>query len=136
MTFVLDASVTMAWCFEDESAPVSEAALDLLDEESAVTPAIWPLEVSNVLIMAQRRDRLTAAQAARFVALLNDLPISIDAVTIDIATILALGREHKLSAYDSAYLVLAEREGCALATLNAKLAQAARAAGVSLIGSS
>ena len=134
MDFVIDASVMMAWCFEDEATPGADAALDLLRESRAVVPTIWNLEVANVLLVAQRRQRLSEAQVTRFVRLLGSLPISADAEPTDIAALLSLGRRHSLSAYDAAYLELAERLGAPLATLDIKLATAAQTAGVQVLG--
>jgi len=130
MPIVIDASVTMAWCFEDEATEAAEGVLDQLKEDRAVVPAIWQLEVTNVLLVAERRKRLTEAQAARFLGLLGRLPIRVHATPYDTASVLAAGRRHELSAYDAAYLVLAERLAAPLATLDGRLAAACRAAGV------
>lgn len=133
MPFVVDASVTLSWCFEDETSPQTEAVLDLLSDDTAVVPSLWELEVSNVLLLGERRRRLTESQTARFVALLGQLPILVDSASVDMQAVLAVGRHHCLTAYDAAYLVLAEREGVPLATLDTKLRAAARAVGVQLI---
>jgi predicted nucleic acid-binding protein len=133
MPFVVDASVTLAWCFEDETTPQTEAILDRLSDDTAVVPSLWELEVSNVLLLGELRGRLTESQSARFVALLGQLPILVDSASVDIGAILAAGRSHALTAYDAAYLVLAERDGVPLATLDAKLRAAAQAVGVSII---
>src|SRR5215475_12711587 len=133
MPFVVDASVALAWCFEDEATPHTEAILDRLIDDTAIVPALWELEVSNVLLVAERRGRLTEAQSARFVALLGQLPIHIDSASVEMGGVLAAGRRHTLSAYDAAYLVLAEREGVRLATMDAKLRKAAQDAGVAVI---
>ena len=130
---VIDASVTMAWCFEDEATPASERVLDRLAQEQAAVPAIWPLEIANVLLVAERRKRLSEAQVRRFLDLLTQLPIEIDDTPTDADTVVAVGRRHGLSAYDASYLVLAERRGLALATLDDRLAAAARDAGVPLV---
>jgi predicted nucleic acid-binding protein len=134
LPFVLDASVTLAWCFEDEATAQTDAVLEQLAGDSAVAPPLWELEVINVLLLAERRGRITESQAARFVALLAQLPILIDPAGVDMASILAAGRHHRLTAYDAAYLVLAEREGIPLATTDAELRAAAEAAGVPLMG--
>jgi predicted nucleic acid-binding protein len=131
--FVVDASVTLAWCFEDEASPQTEAILDLLSDDTAVVPSLWELEVSNVLLLGERHRRLTESQTARFVALLGQLPILVDSANVDMEAVLAVGRHHALTAYDAAYLVLAEREGVPLATMDTKLRNAARAVGVQLI---
>jgi predicted nucleic acid-binding protein len=131
--FVVDASVTMAWCFADEATPETESVLDLFGSDEAVVPAIWSLEVANVLLVAERRGRLSEAQASRFLELLQQLPIEVDDVPVDPAAVVAAGRRHELSAYDASYLVLAERTGAPLATLDRRLREAATRAGVRLL---
>jgi predicted nucleic acid-binding protein len=129
----MDASVAMAWCFEDEATEATDVVLDRLRDDEAAVPAIWPLEVANVLLVAERRDRLSEAQASRFLELLTELPIEIDDAPHDLAAIVAAGRRHELSSYDASYLVLAERLGAPLATLDRRLANAAERAGVELL---
>lgn len=133
MPLVIDASVTMAWCFEDETTPATEAVLDQLGSESAVVPPLWTLEVTNVLLVAERRRRITEAQSVRFLDLLSQLPIRVDVTAYEVATIMSIGRRHGLSAYDAAYLALAERLGAPLATLDDRLRAACRSAGVALL---
>ena len=130
--FVLDTSVTVAWCFEDETTPYTESILNALVKGEALVPGIWPLEVSNVLVNAERRKRITRAKVTRFLQLLGDFPITVDTegVARVFTEVLSVAREHGLSAYDAAYLELALREGFPLATLDAPLRNAARRAGV------
>lgn len=136
MVMVIDASMTMTWCFEDEATPASDDVLQRLSDDTAVVPSIWPLEIANVLLVGERRGRLAEAQSARFVELLGELPIHIETDDADIASCVHAGRRHGLSAYDAAYLLLAERRGIELATLDRRVAAAARAAGVSVVGES
>ncbi|HZV26897.1 MAG TPA: type II toxin-antitoxin system VapC family toxin [Acidothermaceae bacterium] len=131
--FVIDTSVAMAWCFEDEATQATEAVLDLLRTDQVVVPAIWPLEVANVLLVTERRGRLSEAQASRFLELLAQLPLNVDTSPTDMVGIVATGRRHTLSSYDASYLLLAERLGATLATLDKPLAKAARKAGVQLL---
>jgi predicted nucleic acid-binding protein len=131
--FVIDTSLAMAWCFEDEATEATDAVLDRLRSDEAAVPAIWPLEVANVLLVAERRGRLSEAQASRFLELLTQLPIDVDDVPGELAGIVAAGRHHELSSYDASYLILAERLGATLATLDRRLAKAAERAGVELI---
>ena len=135
MRFVLDASVTLAWCFEDEEARTAEAALDLLKDGEALVPSLWSLEVANALVVAERRGRLVATDASRFVSVLARLPIRLDPETAEhaLTDTMGLAREHGLSAYDAAYLEAALRHGMPLATLDDALVAAARAAGVRLV---
>lgn len=130
--FVLDCSVVMAWCFESEADPYTDSVLRALSRRTALVPAVWPLEVMNVLLVAERRRRLGGGDVIWFLDLLGGLPIVVDGpVSIpDLVVLLALGREHRLSAYDAAYLHLAMREHLPLATRDRALRAAARAAGV------
>jgi predicted nucleic acid-binding protein len=135
VSFVLDASVALAWCFDDEAHPDCDAALRRLATERASVPAIWSLEVVNVLLGAERRGRISRADSAKFLALLGALPIDVDPGTAARASreTLVLAREHGLSSHDAAYLELATRAGCPLATRDLRLAGAARQAGVALL---
>ena len=132
--FVLDASITMAWCFEDESSAYADAVLDSLVDVTALAPAIWPLEISNVLAVAERRKRIDKAGSIRFISLLMQLPVIVGPESPQrvFAEILALAREHDLSTYDASYLDLAMRYGVALATQDGRLQKAARQACVQL----
>ncbi len=126
----------MAWCFEDEVDDFTDGILGQLTSAIAVVPPVWVLEVANVLLVAERKHRITEAQSARFVELLRALPIIVaEAGPADLARdLLDLGRSHALSAYDAAYLDLAMREGLALATRDDALRRAARKRGVALVG--
>jgi len=132
MPIVVDTSVTMAWCFEDEATDKTDSVLDLLRDDEAVVPALWQLEVTNVLLVAERRGRITEAQSTRFLDLLTQLRIRIDMSQTNLNALLATGRRHQLSAYDATYLLLAERIAAPLATLDGNLIAAARTAGVEL----
>jgi predicted nucleic acid-binding protein len=128
--FVLDCSVTMAWCFEDEADRYCDAVLGALSGGAAVVPGLWPLEVANVLIVSERRGRLRVEDAGRFLEHLARLPITIDPTVPDAGELLAVARAHRLSAYDAAYLQLAIRTRLPLATRDARMRAAARAARV------
>lgn len=137
MRFVLDNSVVMRWLFGDGSAGDLAYATHVLDtlggpEASAVAPAIWPLEVANVVARAEAKGLMTEARSAAFVQLLQDLAIEVDTDTAQHAleNTLQLARRFGLSAYDAAYLDLALREGLPLATLDSGLLNAAAATGV------
>jgi predicted nucleic acid-binding protein len=130
--FVLDCSITMSWCFEDEMDHKAMTVLDRLSSEGAVVPAIWPVEVANVLAVAQRRRRISRADAERFLALLDDLPISIDVETTASNTF-RFAVELGISSYGAAYIELAVRRGIQFATRDSKLAAAARSIGIVLM---
>ena len=131
-SIVLDCSIVMAWCFEDEASRETDALLDSLTNRSARVPSIWTLEVANVLLVAERAHRLKEAETAQFLALLQSLPIHVEVDTSQYALreILALGREHHLSSYDAAYLELAMRKGLPLATKDHRLRQMAAKLGI------
>ena len=135
MEWVFDASVTLAWCFDDERTNETDALLRRLTTSAAVVPQLWPLEVGNVLTLAVRKGRLTVAKRAQFLAVLNGSPIHVDAATATNAfdRILPMADAHQLTTYDAAYLELAMRLGVPLATLDQPLRAAATAAGVGLL---
>jgi len=132
--FVLDASVTLAWCFEDEASPYADAVLDSLADVTALAPAVWPLEISNVLAVGERRKRIDKAGSVRFVSLITQLPIIVEPESPQrvFSEVLALAREQGLSTYDASYLDMAMRYGIPLATQDSRLQEAARQAGVIL----
>ncbi|MFW6082205.1 MAG: type II toxin-antitoxin system VapC family toxin [Desulfosalsimonas sp.] len=134
-SFVIDNSVVMAWCFGDEANDYADSVLEQLTENTALVPAVWPLEVVNVLLVAERKKRLRFADSGRFLALLSALPIVVDhqgRKTI-MKELLSLGRSSKLSAYDAAYLDLAMRNNCPVATLDKKLLEAAKKLDVAVL---
>ncbi len=129
-TFALDCSLTMAWCFDDEATPYSESVLAALAQGEAVVPPIWSLEVANVLLVGEKKKRLTPAQSLRFVELLQSLPITLDAHIPPLGELLGLAREQGLTSYDANYLDLAVRTGLPLASLDGDLLKAADRYGV------
>ncbi len=136
MSLVIDASLTVAWYFEDETTPATEAILDRVSEAGATVPTLWRLEVANAFQSAIRRKRITAPYRDRSLAELTQMPITIDADTNVYAwtTTLRLAERFALTIYDSAYLELAQRRSLPLATLDAVLREAAAALGVTLLG--
>jgi predicted nucleic acid-binding protein len=137
--FVLDASVTVAWALTDEDNAYVRQVLRSLDPTKAFVPAIWPLEVSNALLAAERRGRLSQMDIEQFLSFLWQLPIKVEVLQTEQlpaenSAILALARMYQLSVYDAAYLHLAMYHGCPLATTDAALRQAADRAGVPLFG--
>ena len=135
--FVLDASVTLCWCFENQGTDYTEAIFDrLAGGDEARVPFIWPVEVANVLVIAERRKALKVAKVTGFLEELSAWPIQVDTLGVDRAfqQILSTAREQNLTAYDAAYLELAIREGLPLATLDDHLRKAAKAVGVKIAG--
>ena len=133
MEFVLDSSVTMSWFFDDEATAATDQLLDRLNSDGrAIVAAHWALEVSNTLLMAERRKRSTLAESSHFIAILDALPIETDQETVSRASTssMELARAQGLTLYDSAYLELAMRRSLPLATLDKQLRAAAKKTGV------
>jgi predicted nucleic acid-binding protein len=132
---VLDCSVAVSWCFEDEASPATDAVLERVRDAGARVPTLWHLELGNVLIQAERRERLSAVDTATFLSLIGALPI----VTVDenparaLGDVLTLARAEDLTAYDAGYLELAIREGLPLAARDRSLVDAARRRGVAVL---
>jgi len=127
MPFVLDASMTMSWCFADESTPYSRSVLAALLDTYAEVPALWPFEVANVLAINERRRRISVTVSEEFLQTLSGLDIRIDKASpgVDGKALLPLVRSYGLTAYDAAYLELARRKGLPLATFDKELIRAA-----------
>jgi predicted nucleic acid-binding protein len=135
-SFVVDCSIAMAWLFHDEATPKTSALLNRLATETALVPAWWFVEITNVLAMAERKGRITARQSDAFIADLSKLGIERDNQAPDRAFthLLALCRTHRLTSYDAIYLDLASRRSLPLATLDEDLRKAAKKLDVSLLG--
>jgi len=140
MRFVLDNSVVMRWLFADGSETDRAYANHVLDrladpDAHAVAPAVWPLEVANVIARAEARHSLSESRSTEFLRLLEGLAVAVDPDTDKYAcnTSLQLARRFQLSAYDAAYLELALRETLPLATLDVALKRAAHTAGVAFL---
>jgi predicted nucleic acid-binding protein len=136
VSLVLDASLTMAWYFDDESTAATDALLDRVSDAGAVAPTVWRLEVANAFQTAIRRKRIDAAYRDGALTELALLPITIDADTDTFAwtTTLRLAERFTLTVYDAAYLELAQRRSLPLATLDEPLRAAGHALGVPLLG--
>lgn len=134
MSVVLDASAAACWIFENEATPSTEALLTRVRTSGGVVPVLWNWEMANLLIVGVRRNRLTAADATASLSDLALLPILRDDEASARASreTFALAQAHKLSAYDAAYLELAQRTGLELASKDAELCAAAAALGVKL----
>ena len=136
MTFALDASMTMAWVFRDEATEATDRLLESLLERQAYAPGLWPIEVANAFLVATRRRRLEASQWAWIRHSVDALPIAVDPVAPARvwSAVLELAHDQGISVYDAMYLELALRMRLPLATLDGRLAAAAKAAGVEVLG--
>lgn len=133
-SFVIDNSVVMSWCFKDETSQYADAVLDRLAESTAFVPSIWPLEVVNVLLVAERNKRLSEADSIRFITLLSQLPIIVEYERTEtiMKDLLSQARANNLSSYDACYLDLSMRKGFPIATLDTRLIEAAKQTDVSI----
>ena len=133
---VLDASVVLSWCFDDEATAATREVLRRLQTESAVAPSLLFLEIANVVALAERRKRITTSRVSEFVELIDRLAIEIGEQTSSRALhdVLNLARGEALTAYDASYLELAMRLGLPLASKDVSLRQAATRLGVPLLG--
>ncbi len=130
---VLDASAVIAWAYEDEVG-LPDAVMERVGSDSVVVPTHWILEVTNTLLVGERRGRLKAGQRQEILARIQILPIRVDTETSfhGWQRIPELAMRFGLTTYDAAYLELALRLDAPLATLDQDLARAAREAGVPL----
>ena len=136
MEWVLDCSLALAWGLPDETSKEADRFLGQFSQNGVLwVPALWWYEVSNALMVAQRRQRLSEADRIRLIELYGMLPIQIDAdLSLDIVwRFHTLAQQYTLSVYDAAYLELALRKGVGLATLDRHLIKAARKASVKVI---
>jgi predicted nucleic acid-binding protein len=132
---VLDASIVLSWYFDDEVDEYGARVLRSLGGDTAVEPAIWPLEIANGVLMAERRGRLSLADATRVLNTVAQLPVTLDAPEFGatFGRVLTLAREQTLSAYDASYLELALRSSLPLATHDRRLREAAMQIGLKLV---
>lgn len=132
---MLDASLTLAFLFADERTDAIAAVLDRAAVEPVIAPAIWPLEVQNGLLVAERRKRITAVQVDGFLANIEALGVTIDPAppSTGVSLELQFARKHLISVYDASYLATAYRRSIPLASSDSALIRAARQAGIDVI---
>lgn len=133
IVLVVDASIALTWCFEDEVTADTEAIGTRVDSEGAVVPHLWRLEIANALLLAERRGRLDRAKLEQRLELLAALPVSTDTDIHAWADTLLLARAQRLTLYDATYLELAIRRNLELATLDRDLQRAARKMGIAVL---
>lgn len=134
-SFVLDASMALAWHFPDELSRRSTAVAALSDSATAVVPAHWFAEIANGLLIGERRLRTTSEERVRFVDRIHLMALDVEdhdpARLFDV--VLPLARAHGLTVCDTLYLELAERRGLPLASLDDQLNAAAKRVGIALV---
>lgn len=135
MSVVVDTSVAVTWGFEDEASAETDVLFERVRDDGAVVPALWHLELGNVLLQAEKRGRITTGDVAMRLELIADLPIITDHEMAGRAwrEILTLARAEGLTTYDATYLELAIRRGIPLLTRDNALARAAKRLGVGVL---
>ncbi|MBI3817137.1 MAG: type II toxin-antitoxin system VapC family toxin [Planctomycetes bacterium] len=134
MSFVLDASVVLAWCLDEKQSGAARPIREALLTRDALVPAIWPFEVLSALLVAERQKRISHKEIDQFLEALGQLPIQIikfdnnDSVVVNVKV---LARKYHISGYDAAYLELAKRLALPLASSDNALTRAAAAEGIS-----
>jgi len=133
--FVVDNSVVMTWFFKDQASSYADSILDRLSNANAYVPSVWPLEVVNVLVLAERKRCISLADSVRFISILSKLPILVqhESQSKVLKDLLNLARTHELSSYDASYLDLAMTKGLPLATLDKKLRRAAESVNIVIL---
>jgi predicted nucleic acid-binding protein len=134
--FVVDASVVLAWCFPDENSALARRVAQMFKQgDSAIAPSFWPHEVLNALLVGEKRKRISGDLIRNFLTDLATLPIVLQELQADAIfdRIQSLSRKHGLTAYDAAYLDLAQTNGLPMATLDEDLIRACARTGVELV---
>lgn len=132
MSFVLDASVTLTWCFEDQKTEYSRAVLTALNNEQVFAPPIWQLEIINALLGAERKKLLSHNECVGFLNTLEASSIKVSDPIKNSVTFLSTALRYGLSAYDAGYLELAFQLGLPIASLDKKIRNSAKNAGIKL----
>jgi predicted nucleic acid-binding protein len=131
MPLVVDCSVAAAWGLADEATTFTEGALRVIEQDAMIVPALFWFELRNLLIVAERRGRFLPTETSTFLNMMGNVPTIIDGSPNE-AELMRLARSHRLTAYDAAYLEVAQRHQLPLCTLDRDLIAASTLAGVPL----
>ena len=130
---VLDCSVALAWYLEGEATDFTDGLLHAIPKLEIWVPALWMLEFSNALFAAERRRRISASGRAQIVGQASLHSLNVDPHNLSLRQADELAGQHNLTPYDAVYFELAQRRKLPLATLDAALVKAVRAAKLPLI---
>lgn len=133
MPFVLDNSVVSGWYIASEATRYTDDVATLLEDDRAIVPSVWELELANVLRAACIGEQMNAQLAQQVVARIGSLPIEVDRHQAAPSELLALSLRFGLDSYHAAYLELALRLQMPVATQDVALRDAAMAAGVGVV---
>jgi len=131
--FVLDASVALAWVLPERNSDRCAPLFPVAASDGVVVPALWPVEVGNVLLVNERRGRITAAEHEAALQQLAHIPAEIETTPAAARSALTFARRRRLTLYDALYLDTALRRHLPFATIDADLRRAATAEGVALL---
>ena len=131
---VVDSSALCALCFEDEVTAGSDELLQQQEQGNVWAPNLLLWEEANVLLMAQRRGRLSQAQRVEALQLIASLGLALDdaAPVVVWQDVIQLADQMGLTSYDAAYLELAMRLGTPLACRDKALQHCCQQLGVQL----
>jgi predicted nucleic acid-binding protein len=130
MAIVIDASVVLALLLNEQLADTAEA---IMNQGGICAPDLLNLEVTNGLVSAVRRKRMTKQDATSLIEAFATLPIAFDEQTTPSPTLLACALEHGLTSYDASYLLLAQRLRSPLASFDAQLCAAAKSINIAVL---
>ncbi|NBC34467.1 MAG: PIN domain-containing protein [Alphaproteobacteria bacterium] len=129
MPLVLDGSIAASWCLPDEFSEISDRVLERARIDRCFVPSLFWFEIRNVLVINERRGRISRWQSQDGLHRISRLFLIVDWIPEEQA-VLSIARRHRLTVYDAAYLELALRQGALLATLDRRMAAVARTEGV------
>jgi predicted nucleic acid-binding protein len=118
---VIDASVAVKWVLDEEDSDRAWA----LQNEELTAPSLWLMEAASTLWRRARNGEITGAEAAEFLADLEDGPIDTIPIEQDLAAALTLAHLLNHPPYDCLYLAAAVRLGALVVTSDRRFADAA-----------
>ncbi|AFC73381.1 type II toxin-antitoxin system VapC family toxin [Rickettsia montanensis] len=122
--FISDCSITISWFFYDERDKYSDFTLDYCYKFRVIVPPLWKLEVTNVILIAEKRARIKSVEVIKIIDFLNSPPLNISNFNFSIHEIIQTARANNLTAYDTIYLLTAMHEGLPMATNDKALIKA------------
>ncbi|AAY61122.1 PIN domain protein [Rickettsia felis str. Pedreira] len=131
--FIADCSITASWFFNDERDEYSDFTLDYCYKFRAVVPFLWKFEVTNTILIAAKRARITSAKIIKTIDFLNSLPINISNFDFPMYEIMNTARANNLTSYDATYLLTAMHERLPITTNDKALIKACHNNGVLLL---
>ena len=131
--FVIDCSVCLPWYFRDEASEFCDQLGLALHRSEVWVPSLWRPELVSAVVNAERRKRITGEQRREVLKNSDELPLRIDYEMPSVVELNELSVSHELTPYDAVYFELARRRKLPLATLDAALIKAARAAKLALL---